>query len=126
MKYAIEFEFLNENGEWRKDRLTNNGKGLPKGDAEEIHADFIQRPGHRNVRMVPLRKVQDGWHTICGHDVYVEDGIIRRGVEQRSPLNIVPVYPYRYHAKGNRGWWREDMTVDAFRAGVKRGTVNML
>ena len=73
-----------------------------------------------------MRKIKDGWHTILGHDVYVENGIVKRGIEQLSPLNIVAVYPYRYVPKGvYKGWWRENVSVDAFRAGVKRGTIDM-
>lgn len=68
--------------------------------------------------------MKDGWHVICGCEVYVEDGKIIRGVLQKSPLNRVAAWVYR---SVGHGWSREDsISVAAFRAGFKRGTIRLL
>lgn len=68
------------------------------------------------------RKIKDGWHTICGHDVYVEDGFIIRGIKQ-SGQDKLTAWVYR---SAGHGWSREDrITPDAFRAGWKRGTIRL-
>ena len=70
-----------------------------------------------------MKQVKDGWHTVAGHNVYVENGKIIRGVEGED-LTRVPVYPYRWMPSAN-AWSKESMTPDAFRAGIKRETVMM-
>ncbi len=73
----------------------------------------------RNVVEKPLTK--DGWHTISGYHVHIENGRIDRGMtadKQRT------TYIYR-HSKTN-GYDKEDsITIDAFRSGVRRGTIIM-
>ncbi len=56
------------------------------------------------------RTLKDGWHEICGYDVYVEDGKILRDTKNDINGGLVPAYPY---------------TVAAFREGVRRRTVAM-
>lgn len=64
---------------------------------------------------------KDGWYTVCGYEVYIEDGKILRGI---SSDHQKPTWVYR-HAKTD-GWDREEaITPDAFRAGVRRGTIDM-
>lgn len=63
----------------------------------------------------------DGWHTIAGFKVYIEDGMITRGLSDDSQR---PLYVYR--KSRIRGYDKEDrITPDAFRAGVSRGTIIM-
>lgn len=66
--------------------------------------------------------IKDGWHTIQGYKVYVEDGKVLRGIlgEGNSQRTA---YPFR---RSKNGWDNDSgLTVNAFRSGVKRGTVNM-
>ena len=61
-----------------------------------------------------MKKMTDGWHTICGYRVYVEDGLVRRpdfyGRLYRwddsinAYNNLLPCTPDRlryYNRKGN-------------------------
>lgn len=69
------------------------------------------------------KKIKDGWHTICGYEVYVEDGYILRGVSS-TDWRQVPTHVYR--ACKPSGWSSTGpITVDAFRSGVRRGTISM-
>ena len=65
-------------------------------------------------------KVKNGWHTISGYTVYVEDSKVLRGLssdKQRA------VFPYR---AVKDGWDNASgLTVDAFRVGVRRETIIM-
>lgn len=70
-----------------------------------------------------MRKYRDGWHKIAGHTIYVEDGMVKRGICGPS-WSPVPCYPYRWSRKLHC-WCNENMTVDAFRAGIRYGTVAM-
>lgn len=66
--------------------------------------------------------MKDGWHTICGYSVYVEDGKIKRGMKESDTLTA---YVYRWN-KSLSCWTKEsDITPDAFRAGIKRGTITL-
>lgn len=66
--------------------------------------------------------MRDGWHTIAGHDVYIEGGRIIRGTKNAGQL---PAYVYRW-SRGAGCWIKEDsITPGAFRAGVKRGTIQL-
>lgn len=67
------------------------------------------------------RMVKDGWHEIAGYTVFVENGEIVRGMTSDKQRTT---WCYRYNRSG--GWDKEDsITVDAFRAGVRRGTIKM-
>lgn len=71
-----------------------------------------------------MAKIKDGWHQVCGYTVLVEDGMIVRGIIGND-LNQVPAYVYRADRNGH-GWNSEGkITVDAFRAGVRRGTIEL-
>lgn len=66
--------------------------------------------------------MKDGWHKVCGYNVYVESGHVVRGVthdEQR------PTYCYRYDRDLRCLVATGRISVSAFRRGVKRGTVTM-
>lgn len=69
--------------------------------------------------------MRDGWHDIYGRRVYVENDRILRGIIRHSPLNVVPGYVFR---RVGSGWGREDhgVSVNAFRAGVRRGTIDLM
>lgn len=74
-----------------------------KGDQMEVHI-----------------MIKDGWHTIAGFSVYVEDGHITRAMKDSDTL---PASVYRWK---NDGWTIEyKITPAAFRAGVKRGTITV-
>ena len=63
-----------------------------------------------------------GWKKILGDSLYLEDGIVKRGVSRCSDRTT---YPYRVCKDG--GWDQDqDMTESAYRAAVKRGTVVMM
>lgn len=82
------------------------------------------------------RTISDGWHTISGYRVQIEDGYITHGVTDDGQL---PLYVYRACLKRRPmrisydeslyycdGWDRVyHITPDAFRAGVRRGTIIM-
>lgn len=70
------------------------------------------------------RKISDGWHKIYGYDVYVEDGCVVRGVTDDWKQGLRTTWVYRASKYG--GWDSAGkVTVDAFRAGVRRGTITM-
>lgn len=51
MSYKIEFEFLNDLGEWKKDDVSANGTMTYK-EAVYWRKDFAKREGFRNVKIV--------------------------------------------------------------------------
>ena len=67
-----------------------------------------------------MKKItKDGWHTVYGYKVYVEDGRVKRAV-----ANGVTAYPYRTCKYG--GWDIDThMTLDALRAGLSRETITI-
>lgn len=65
--------------------------------------------------------MKDGWHKICGYDVYVENDRVLRGTKANGTL---PAYVYR--RVDERRWDNNcGITVNAFRSGVRRGTIRM-
>lgn len=71
------------------------------------------------------KQINDGWHTIAGHQVYVEGGRVLRGLKLDHNNSQVTAYPYRANRYGS-GWDNDvGITVEAFRAGIKRGTIIM-
>ena len=69
--------------------------------------------------------ISDGWHTIAGYYVYIEDGYITRGLKGIEGVYQTAGYIYRKLKSG--GWGKETaVSVAAFRAGVKRGTITIL
>lgn len=69
------------------------------------------------------RVVKDGWHTIMGYSVYVEDGRVLRGILGEGNAQRT-AFPFR---KSKSGGWDNDagLSVDAFKAGMKRGSIEM-
>lgn len=66
--------------------------------------------------------MRDGWHKICGYDVYIEsDRVIRGTIEKYQGISTV--YPYRLNKYGCVNC--SGLTVAAFRAAVRRGSVIM-
>ncbi len=69
------------------------------------------------------RKVKDGWHSVYGMTVLVEDGRIRYGVGGTG-LKYHTTHPYQ--SNGHTGWYNiTGVTLEAFRSGVRRGTMDM-
>ena len=63
--------------------------------------------------------MKNGWHKIYNREVYIEDDKILRGTKGNKTA-----YPYRYIP--GAGYRIEcNITVNAFRAAVKRGTVEL-
>ena len=62
--------------------------------------------------------IRDGWHTIKGQRVYVEDGYILRGVKPSyTGIGYETAYPYWWYEK-LRIWNRvEKVKVSTFRNG---------
>lgn len=68
--------------------------------------------------------MKDGWHVVCGYEVYVKDGKIVRGMKNQG-FGKVAAYVYRRCKTG--GWnISYQVTPSAFRSGYKRGTVDLL
>ncbi len=67
-----------------------------------------------------MANIKNGWHDIAGYRVWVEDGRVLRGLNLDGDKTT---YPYRWNGDG----WTNDagLTVNAFRAGVKRDTIKM-
>ena len=60
--------------------------------------------------------MKDGWHTIKGYEVYVEDERILRGTVKDGNGNSVTAYPYRHNQEG--GWDNASgVKVETFRKG---------
>ena len=68
--------------------------------------------------------LSEGWHNLSGYCVYVRDGRIVRGMLGRG-RDQRPAWLYRYNSR--LGIWSScvSMSVNAFRAGVRRGTVKI-
>ena len=69
----------------------------------------------------------DGWHKIGPYKVYVEYGVIIRGMKKDQNGQWIPAYPYRsrkqYPGSRQYYWVREwNMTPAALRGGLARGT----
>lgn len=78
-----------------------------------------------------MEKMKDGWHTISGYEVYVEDGYILRGIKYDQNGGALPAFVYRRdRTKAGiqvNGWTSEDkISPEAFRAGVRRDTIRLL
>lgn len=73
--------------------------------------------------MSNMSKIKDGWHMIKGYRVYVKDGRVLRGVSSQDWQQRA-TWPYR----AGRSCWTNvsGITVDAFRSGVRRGTITMM
>lgn len=67
-------------------------------------------------------ELEDGWHTICGYDVYVKNGCVMRGTKLDHNGHEVPAAPYVVNAAKYGGGWSNacGISVGKFRAYVKR------
>lgn len=67
------------------------------------------------------RVYKDGWHTMCGYDVYIEDGLVVRATCGEGVRYHV-VYPYQY-MQGWHCWTNVSRMVRAetFRRGLYSG-----
>jgi hypothetical protein len=140
-KYRIEYKSktifrLAENAVDAIDRLTNQygwNYKLNQVDADtrgkEWAEVFCDREGGINYNMRIFaavekgKKIKDGWHTVAGYMVYVENGRILRGLNARGDKTL---YPYRWNKQYGSRVNDSGLTVDAFRAGIRRGTIEML
>lgn len=69
--------------------------------------------------------ISDGWHTVAGHYVYVEDGYVMRGL--KGTEGVYQTAGFIYRRLKPSGWGKETaVSVAAFRAGVKRGTLTIM
>lgn len=67
--------------------------------------------------------MKDGWHTIYNNMVYVEDNKVLRGVSSDHQRTA---YPYRWMGKPHNCYTiASGISVEAFRSGVRRGTIEM-
>lgn len=67
----------------------------------------------------------DGWHTLGGYMVYVEKDRVLRGVIGEY-LGTKTAYPYRRDKRHKNLWdFCAGLTCNAFKAGVRRGTIKM-
>lgn len=67
----------------------------------------------------------DGWHSIGGYRVYVENNRVIRGVVGEY-LGTKTAYPYRRDRRHKNLWDNvSGLTCNAFKSGVKRGTIKL-
>ena len=66
-----------------------------------------------------LKTYPDGWYTVRGQDVYVEDGIVVRGMKKDS--NGSNVTAYTYISDGHSGFDRTTVSIIEFIGG--KGTL---
>ena len=70
-------------------------------------------------------------HTIAGYEVYVEDGYILRGIKHDQNGGMLPAFVYRqdrnHSCREFDSWTSEEkIKPDAFRSGVRRGTIRLI
>ena len=73
-----------------------------------------------------MAQIKDGWHKVHEKDVYVENGKVVRGVTKDANNSEVTCYPYEYSE--DHGCWINisgEITLPAYRAGYKKGTMCM-
>lgn len=70
-----------------------------------------------------MTQVKDGWHTVCGTSVFVENGKVIYGTTKDHNNSEVTCYPYEYN-KDHNCWVNISgkVTLSAYRAGYNRGT----
>ena len=66
------------------------------------------------------KEVRDGWYTVKGYEVYVEDGAVARAVSDKGHGRVT-VYPYRITREG--AYIRCSVSLPALRAGLSRGSI---
>lgn len=68
--------------------------------------------------------MKDGWHTILGYEVYVENNKVLRGTLGEG-VTYRPAYPYRWDRTSNCWIQTIKMNINTFRNGINRETVKM-
>ena len=69
---------------------------------------------------------KDGWHVVYGENIYVQDGKVIRGTKKGENNSEVTCYPYKYNK--DYDYWINisgEVTLSAYRAGYKKGTICM-
>lgn len=69
-----------------------------------------------------MKKVKDGWHKLYGYDVYVKDGKFTRAIDKDGDF----VYPYEWDWKMLCWIGIRRISLDTFRAGVRRGVMKLV
>lgn len=73
-----------------------------------------------------MKKEEDGWHKVLGREVYVEDGVVIRGIkDDPRSTGQIPAYPYVTCNDGTRTL-HQGLSLNALRKRIKRGTAEML
>ena len=68
--------------------------------------------------------INEAWRIAAGYEVFTQDGKILRGRTKDSNGSYKPTYPYRLTRDGT--WTLEiGVTLEAFRAAARRGTMEM-
>ena len=68
--------------------------------------------------------IKDGWHHIQGEDVYVVNGFVQRGMKCING-DYYTTHPYRQNKGDGNATIQSSLTVAAFTAGIKRGSIFM-
>lgn len=68
--------------------------------------------------------IKDGWHHIQGEDVYVVNGFVQRGMKYING-DYITTHPYRLNKGDGNVTIQSSLTVAAFTAGIKRGSIFM-
>lgn len=72
--------------------------------------------------MSKIKNRRDGWHTLQGYQVYIQNNQILRGLKSDQNGSELTAYPYRISKYG--GWDNcTGISADGFIAGVRRGTI---
>ena len=72
-----------------------------------------------------MRALKDGWHTVCGEEVYIENGEVVRGVWIKCDGQNRPLYVYRWEER-LRCWIYNGRTkYETFRSGLRRGNMRL-
>lgn len=68
--------------------------------------------------------MKNGWHTICGYDIFVENNRVLRGTKYDHNHDLVTAYPYR---KCKTGGWDNcsGISVSTFRSLCNKGDLIM-
>lgn len=70
--------------------------------------------------------MKDGWHTIQGYNVYIENDRVLGGVKGYGTLKASPTHPYKT-IRGMIGWHNcTGVKVSTFSKGVARGNYRMM
>ena len=79
----------------------------------------------RKVKIMKTKELLDcKWRKVYGYDVYVVNGKVKHGMIKDHNGQNVSAYPYRKSRHG--GYSRiNSISLEAFRSGVKRGSIIM-